>query len=358
MDILLSLIATSIQTCIAFFVGTVLFDLLHYSLHRWMRSKYKSLRFIGRLHRYHHYFFTAQLQNNMAFSTQNIIHRLAEYLIQVLGSLLCLLFLNVFPVFVAIILETYFFIMTWRARGLDDSHIPLSKVFAYQTGVRVPPEYHALHHYHPQNYFASEVRVIDYLLGTGCQLSKKRVALTGASGALGCCLKKLLEQEGAVVTPLKYGLDYDYSNYDNLTNHLKNSDILILSHGSKYDNAQQANCDSFVTIIELFKTLKKDALIPAEVWAVGSEIELEPCFGDAKLLVYAQSKRNYAQNARRYFHDKSIQYRHIVPGSFSSAMGPGLMSANFTAKITIFLIKRGFKYIPINIYRTCFFKLF
>lgn len=307
MDVLLFLMVISAQTCIAFFVGTVFFDCVHYYLHQWMHSKYKILRRVGRLHRYHHYFFSAKLKHNMAFSTKNIIHRLAEYLIQVIGSLLCLFFFHYFSILVAILLETYFFIITCYVRGLDESHLPLSKVSAYSTGFLVPPEYHALHHHYPQNYFASEIRLIDYILGTGCQIQKKRIALTGASGALGSCLKKLLEQEGAIVTSLKYGIDYGYNYYEGLTECLKNTDILILSHGSKYYFAQQANCDSFIAIIELFKSLKKETLIPIEIWAVGSEIELEPCFGNAKLLVYAQSKRNYAKNARRYFHDKNIQ---------------------------------------------------
>jgi hypothetical protein len=29
-------------------------------------------------------------------------------------------------------------------------------------------------------------------------------------------------------------------------------------------------------------------------------------------------------------------------------MGPGLMSASFAAKVTLFLLKRGFKYVPVT----------
>ena len=353
---IINFVVIGFQAWITFLVGTVLFDFIHYFLHQWMRSKHPFLRAIGRLHRYHHYFFSTSLKINKAFTFKNIIWQgIPEYMTQVIGSLFCLLFFNPIAIFIAIMIETYFFIEMLCVGGIDGNHRPLKRAKAYSIGVKVSPEYHALHHCYPQNYFGSELRLVDYILGTGCQIAKKRVALTGASGALGSCLKQLLEKEGAIVTPLKFGIDYDYSNYDGLTACLQNTDILVLSHGSKYDYAQQANCDSFVAIIELYKSLKKDILTPIEIWAVGSEIEFEPCFGDAKLLVYAQSKRNYAKIARTYFYDKNIQYRHIVPGGFTSSMGPGLMSAHFTAAITLFLIKRGFKYIPITYTGLAFF---
>jgi monoglucosyldiacylglycerol epimerase len=150
------------------------------------------------------------------------------------------------------------------------------------------------------------------------------------------------------VTPFKFGVDYDYDHYEKLIPALAKADILFLCHGSKHDNAQQANCDSFVALIELFKQQHGRGLIPKEVWAVGSEIECHPCFGIKKLYPYANSKRHFAKHARAYFHSDDIQYRHIVHSAFNSPMGPGLMSARFAAKVTLFLLKRGFKYVPVT----------
>ncbi len=86
-------------------------------------------------------------------------------------------------------------------------------------------------------------------------------------------LKKLLEKAGANVIPLKFAVDYHYDNYEKLRAPLAKADILLLCHGSKYDNTEKANCDSFVAIIELFKSVHDRKLVPLEVWGVGSEIE-------------------------------------------------------------------------------------
>ena len=88
--------------------------------------------------------------------------------------------------------------------------------------------------------------------------------------------------------------------------------------------------------------------MPIEIWGVGSEIECHPCFGIKKIKVYAASKRNFARHARAYFHDRDIQYRHLVHSAFISPMGPGLMTANFAAAVTIFFLKRGFRYVPVT----------
>ena len=103
-----------------------------------------------------------------------------------------------------------------------------------------------------------------------------------------------------------------------------------------------------MVIIELFKKVRKASKEPLEVWAVGSEIECHPCFGINKIKVYANSKRNYAKYARQLYRDKEIQYRHLVHSAFISPMGPGLMTASFAAKMTLFFIKRGFKYVPVT----------
>ena len=82
--------------------------------------------------------------------------------------------------------------------------------------------------------------------------------------------------------------------------------------------------------------------------AVGSEIECHPAFGNADLQTYSRSKRAFARHARRYFHQPDLLYRHIVPSAFTSAMGPGLISGERAAAWAWFLIKRGYRYVPVS----------
>ena len=83
----------------------------------------------------------------------------------------------------------------------------------------------------------------------------------------------------------------------------------------------EANCGSFVAILERFRELHRGERFPVEVWAVGSEIECHPAWGDPDLRIYLDSKRAYARRARHYFHDRSFIYRHIVPSAFTYTTG-------------------------------------
>ena len=110
----------------------------------------------------------------------------------------------------------------------------------------------------------------------------------------------------------------------------------------------QANCTSFLTMIARFRDLMRDRQVPVEVWAVASEIECHPAFGDPILKTYADSKRAYARAASRLVHDRDVLYRHIVPSAFRSRMGSGLISPRTAAAIALWLIRRGFRYVPVT----------
>jgi monoglucosyldiacylglycerol epimerase len=338
-----------LQAVVAFLISTIVYDVLHYIFHLCIKSNNKLLKLIGHWHNIHHRFFPATLNIHIEWTKQNLIqHVLLEYLTQIIVTLLLLLFLNSVAIFLALFFESFLFLLVCYWRGVDFHHRSYSILPSHRGGFFVSASYHALHHIYPNNYYSGYVKILDYILGSGMQLKGKKIALTGANGALGSNIKILLEKEGAIISTIKFGVDYHYGDYEKLKILLADIDILFLCHGSKYDNAQQANCDSFIQIINTFINVRKRELIPLEIWGVGSEIECHPCFGIKKLKVYAQSKRNYAKQARVYFHDREIQYRHIVHSAFSSRMGPGLMSAKFAASATIFLLKRGFKYIPVT----------
>jgi hypothetical protein len=63
---------------------------------------------------------------------------------------------------------------------------------------------------------------------------------------------------------------------------------------------------------------------------------------------YKPSKQLFARYAKSYYNSDKIIYRHIVPAAFSSAMGPGLISATTAAHWALFFICRGFRYIPVT----------
>jgi len=161
-------------------------------------------------------------------------------------------------------------------------------------------------------------------------------------------MKDLLERAGAMVIPLKFEVHWTYVDYSGVDSRLETADILILAHGAKGACAMQANCDSFLALIERFRALTRHRQVPIEVWAVGSEIECHPAFADPNLRIYARSKRAYARAAARLVYDQDVLYRHIVPSAFGSRMGPGLMSARTSSVIALWLIRRGFRYVPVT----------
>ncbi len=150
------------------------------------------------------------------------------------------------------------------------------------------------------------------------------------------------------MTPLKFGVDYTYDDYSLADAKMADADILVLAHGAKGEDAMAANCHSFLALIDRFKEQTRGRQVPSEVWGVGSEIECHPAFGIAELQSYARSKRVYARSAARLMQDRVVLYRHIVPSAFRSAMGPGLMSGRMAARVAFWMIRHGFRYVPVT----------
>jgi hypothetical protein len=340
----------SVQATLLFFAATFVFDCVHWALHRCARSRSQWLRAVASLHLAHHEFLGPDLQPDDRFLRGNLFkHALPEYGTQVAVIATGFLVLDSPAVVLALAIATFQSARPVARRGRDPNHRPLTRVMPPPHRLLVSPAYHALHHVYPDRYFGSYTALFDRLMGTACQLRGKRVVLTGASGALGAPLRALLEREGVahVDTP-RFGVDYGYGDYERLAPVLERADVLVLAHGSKHADAMAANCDSFVALIERFKALTVDRRLPPEVWAVGSEIEAYPAFGIAALAPYLESKRAFARHARRYYRDDRILYRHIVPSAFRSRMGGGLLSGEAVARVTMFLIRRGFRYVPVT----------
>lgn len=145
-----------------------------------------------------------------------------------------------------------------------------------------------------------------------------------------------------------FGVDWTYSDYSKLEDKLKRADVLVLAHGSKKDQAMEANSTSYKVIAELYRRLRREAGQPAEIWGLGSEIEFHPAWGIKSLVPYLESKRAFARYATGLYRDPSLVYRHIVPSSFRSRMGTGLMSAKTAVRIALFFLGRDWKYIPVT----------
>jgi len=346
---LAKLASYAVQVALLLVVATFVFDCIHYVLHQFLKSRFALLRALGGLHQVHHDFYDRNLGLNDEHLRGNLVkHVLPEYTTQVCVTSVAFLFLEPYPVVATLLLETGVFIATLLLDGKDPNHQALSAMRAPPHTFLVSPMYHAGHHVFPETNFGSYTSLFDCLMGTGTPLKGRRVVLTGASGAFGAPLKGLLEREGARVDTLKFGTDYTYSDYSRADALLRDADILVLAHGSKREQAMQANCDSFVALIERFRALAVGRKCPPEVWAVGSEIEAHPSFGNETLRIYSASKRAFAQHAWWYFRDRSLVYRHIVPSAFSSRMGPGLISGETAARIALFFIRRGFRYVPVT----------
>ncbi|MCS6761430.1 MAG: hypothetical protein MO846_05185 [Candidatus Devosia symbiotica] len=59
---------------------------------------------------------------------------------------------------------------------------------------------------------------------------------------------------------------------------------------------------------------------------------------------YSASKRAFAAKALDFYQPDALIYRHIIP----SSMGKGAMSASTAVSITLFFIRRCFRYVPVT----------
>lgn len=338
-----------VQSAVIFVVSTLLFDILHYLLHRWENSRFKLLRTFSSWHWVHHKFLDMKLDINPRYVRQNFwFHIVPEFATGLVGTLL---FLLVFPwpaVVANVVLRFVLLVGTVREEGMDFNHMAMDRVDGQRPLWWVNNSYHALHHVHPHNFFSSFVNLFDLLFGTGNQIAGRRYLITGASGAYGSAMKERLEREGGIVETAKSGTDFSAGNYDRMREKLERADVLILAHGAKSDDCWNANYRTPVDLTELFIDIGKDRLTAPEVWGLGSEVELHGDLGMDELKDYAASKRAFAARARDFYTSGALVYRHIVPASFTSSMGKGAMSANTAVGITLFFIKRGFTYVPVT----------
>lgn len=339
-----------LQAALVFIVSTALFDALHWTLHKWEGSRFSLLRTLSSWHWVHHKFLGLDMQINPAYARANVwFHILPEYLTAMAGTLIFLLVFP-WPVIAAVAaIRTVMLVMTLREEGLDYNHMSMDRVGGQQGLLWVDNNYHAMHHVYPHNFFSSFANIFDLIFGTTCQIKGRRFLVTGASGAFGSAMVDKLTALGGIVETAKSGIDFTPGDYDRMREKLERADVLILSHGAKTEDCWNANNITFRELIELFTDIGKTRLAPPEVWALGSEVEFHGDMGMDELKAYSASKRAFALRARDYYRSDALIYRHIVPSSFTSAMGKGAMTAATAVNIALFFIRRGFRYVPVTL---------
>ena len=328
------------QSFVIFVVNSFVFDCVHFVLHH----------FHSRWHLSHHHFFNNKLQINRFYQNKNIAqHVLVEFLIKFLTSvtfLLCFLWQSIA---IAVAIEVFIVCYVLYYQGQDHNHRERRKLERPSTHLCVTANYHAMHHLYPSAYFSSHHFLFDKIFGTVCHIKNRRFLVTGSEGAFGSALVRILRKKGGIVDePLPNSDEWPTFKNKLNTYPFHNVDVLILAHGSKWQATQENNIDSQKLLVTFFLKSQTNIKKLPEIWGVGSELECCSHINLEKIKGYVLSKRSFARFGKQLYADKSIIYRHIVPSSFTSKMGRGLMSPTFTAYVALFLIQRGARYVPIS----------
>ena len=349
-----------------YFAGSFFFDIVHYALHQCSKSRHRLLRRLGYLHQVHHLYFNRNLKFNDKYRLLNLLIELPlELSCQLLGTWLGWLIAKFMGLMAPELLSRELFVavllfevarvgVVAALDGRDSNHISYNTPPKDLNWLLVGPEYHALHHIDPAVYFSSTVRVLDCILGTACSVRARSFTITGPSGAFGSAMKRQLQVEGVkCIQELHSGMNWSYEDYESTIPTLVNTDVLILAHGSMDAGVTNVNCESVIALIELFKKYHnprpgQKMLLP-EIWYVGSEIELHHTWDRSNLEAYSTSTLSFLPHARKLYDDATILYRHIVPSTSQTAMEPTILSADWAARVSLWLIKRGARYVPVTL---------
>lgn len=290
-----------IKCAILFVCGSFLFDIVHYILHEFENSRFRILRWLGGLHGVHHLFLDKQMQIQKQFSTQNIIlHILPEYITAIIGvSALGFFVFGWLPAAIVILIRTVMVIVYIVQQGRDFTHQPLTRISGQRSLFFVGPQYHALHHVYPLQYYSSFVNVFDLLFGTNCQIKDRKFFIDSPSTTFEEELLCRLEKSGGMIAR---------------EGNLSDVEVLIIKCGHKKDFSEVNN------IIDNFKSLGRTRLLPPEIWLLNFSDEL------------------HDPSIRPLYLDKDLTLRYISASAQSK----------LSAKIGLFLIKRGFRYMSFS----------
>ncbi|KAL3469313.1 hypothetical protein BJX99DRAFT_252106 [Aspergillus californicus] len=345
--------------------SSLFFDISHFFLHRWSTSHWRALRWLSQCHKYHHLYYNRSLNFNPRYRRQNAWVALPlETICLCIGGLLGWFFflqltsidkrdVPYTPLMAVLAIHFIRTSVVIYMSGRDSNHVDYKTVPKDPHWLFVGPQFHALHHVHPDRYMGSVTKLFDWVAGTAYSLRNKNVVITGGSGAFGSAIIRQLQSEGVRnIHILKSGRDWNHDDFSQVGPVFEQANILILAHGTKGKDAMDANCNSTICLVQhyLSRQVGREDLTKTtpEIWYVGSEIELHPAFGVPEMQQYLASKRAFLPYARALYDDPQITYRHIVPAAFQSSMGKAIVSADWAAGVMMWWIRRGAHYVPVT----------
>ena len=343
--------------------GYLLFDTVHWLAHRSHNSSYRVLRWFSKTHAIHHFYFNRKLKYNNSYRVANLLsHAPLELICQLLGCMtswklvqlfgptmmLCPKGFDVLPV-VALMVKLTVFVV--RDLGVDDNHVSYTHVVPKDPNIlHVGPEFHALHHVDPNNYFGSWLRILDWIIGTAATIKNRNVTVLSSGDMVGQALQHelVLDEIKSIRSP-RFGVDWTYGDSAKLKPLLEDTDILIIACTGRNETSPGTTSDQFTsTIIDLFKRTRRQkpgpTLLP-EVWHVGTKTDLFKRPTAAQSLGSQLAKSNLCPEVQAYFDDEAFLYRCIIS---STAERPDAALAWLTSKIVLFWIRRGATYIPVD----------
>ncbi|MEO0308888.1 MAG: bifunctional sterol desaturase/short chain dehydrogenase [Gloeomargarita sp. DG02_3_bins_56] len=346
----------------------ILRDVYHVLCHR--------IPALERWHNRHHAAYRRDLSlvSLAAFRRSQLYHDLTESVILLLFVATIALLTKSLAFGVAVIYAGLFLAgatrrYVWAVADTDYNHRP--------GPLREPPSvwwvnrtYHWRHHFDNVNaYYSGVFPLVDKVLGTGLSLQGKKVAVTGAGGALGRALCRELIKAGAQVTaltthPENLGADgqlrvvgWQIGQERQLLPVLEKLDILIINHGvnvygrrdfAAIDQALTVNALSVLHLMELFMSTVTGAEAKAtkELWINTSEAEVSPALSP----LYELSKRLIGNLITLKRLDNVCVIRKLILGPFKSQLNPyGVMSPGWVAQGIVALAKRDFRNIIITV---------
>ncbi|HEX3871996.1 MAG TPA: hypothetical protein VHV77_16235, partial [Pirellulales bacterium] len=81
-----------LQGVVVFMISTTLFDVVHYLLHTWQRSRFSVLQKFARWHNYHHAFLDSEMIVHREVGRENLYYHLIPEYLTSLGGALVLVF--------------------------------------------------------------------------------------------------------------------------------------------------------------------------------------------------------------------------------------------------------------------------
>lgn len=327
-----------------YFTGSLFFDIAHYFLHKFSKSRYWILRRIGYLHEVHHLYFNRRLKFNDRYLWQNMLCELPlELSCQLFGTWLGYLPLRAFSLtgpglltpelfHLVLVFEIIRSFVVAILEGRDSNHQSYSTVVPKDPhSFLVGPEYHALHHVDPSAYIGSSFRVFDWFLGTSYTLRSRRVTIIGLSRVFSQAMKEELESNESVTCIQELSI---HENDEKMVETLASTDVLIIG-------GEEESCKSQVQTIELFKqnyNARPGCLLLPEVWYIDNQMQKHSSLS---------AEAAFTNYSRKCYAAKDVLYRHILISNPSSKLGKVFLGPDFAAKAALWWIRRGARYVQI-----------